>query len=268
MSLSNYIMIGHFVPKHSFIHRLDPRSKLIFAFLFIILVFLAENAMGYIILSIIVLIGVIFSRIPLSYYFKGLIPILWMILFTTILHITMTKEGEIIFQWHWLAIYSDGIRQAIFIAIRLLLLVIIASLLTLTTSPIDLTVGMERLFSPLKRLKVPVNELALMMSISLRFIPTLLDETDKIMKAQKSRGANFESGPFHKRILIIVAIIIPLFVNAFKRAEDLANAMEARGYRGGEGRTRLRVFHFTWRDLTLGVLFISLLLLMMFIRGY
>lgn len=268
MSLSNYITIGHFIPKHSFIHKLDPRSKIIFVFLFIIYLFLANNFLGYGIIVLFTLIGMVFSKIPFSYYFRGLIPILWMILFTTILHVTMTKGGDLLVEWHWLTIYTEGVKQAVFIALRLLLLVIIASMLTLTTSPIDLTVGLERLFSPLKRIKVPVNELALMMTISLRFIPTLLEETDKIIQAQKARGANFDTGPLHKRMLTLIAIIIPLFISAFKRAEELANAMEARGYHGGEGRTRLRVFTFTWRDLILFIIFIGLFILMMMVRGF
>ncbi len=267
MSLSNYLIIGQYIPRDSFIHRLDPRSKIMFSFLFISFIFLADNITGYIILLVFTLVGMFISSIPFSYYIKGLIPILWMILFTTILHVTMTKGGTIVIDLHWITIYSEGIQQALFVALRLLLLVIIASMLTLTTAPIDLTAGLERLFYPLKRIKVPVHELALMMSISLRFIPTLLEETEKIMKAQKARGANFESGPLHKRLMIMIAIIIPLFISAFKRAEELADAMEARGYHGGKGRTRLRVFTFTWRDLFLMLLFITLLTLMIIVRG-
>ncbi|MFX0561419.1 energy-coupling factor transporter transmembrane protein EcfT [Tepidibacillus infernus] len=262
MSLSQYMIIGQFIPNHSFLHRLDPRSKLIFTFLFIILVFLAKDLTSYFVLILTILSGVILSRIPFSYYFKGLLPIFWMIILTIILHLSMTKGGNLLFQWYWLTIYEEGVKQAIYISIRLLLLVLTATILTLTTSPIDLTMGLERLMYPFTFLKVPVHELALMMSISLRFIPTLLDETDKIIKAQTARGANFESGPIHKRVRNMVAIIIPLFISAFKRADELAIAMEARGYRGGKGRTRLRVSVFTWRDLLLMFIFLLLFILM------
>jgi len=267
MSLSQYMIIGKFVPSNSFIHKLDARSKLTFVFLFVFLVFIVDTLTGYIILSLIVLLGIIVSRISIGYYLKGLIPITWIVLFTTVIHLTMTKGGTVLFQWNWLVIYSQGVEQAVFIALRLILLVIVASMLTLTTQPIDITVGLEQIFKPLKLIKVPVDELALMMAISLRFIPTLMDETDKIITAQKARGANFEAGTIRQRLLSVIAIIIPLFISTFKRADELAMAMEARGYRGGVERTRLRISAFSWRDLLLAIIFILLFGILIYLRG-
>ncbi|OEF96449.1 cobalt ABC transporter permease [Vulcanibacillus modesticaldus] len=267
MNLSQYMVIGRYIPGNSYIHLLDARSKLIFVFLYIFLVFLTNSILGYLILLSFIIIGILISKIPISYYVKGIMPIFLIILFTIILHLTTNKAGDLVFQWKWIEIYSQGIEQAVFITLRLLILVIIASMLTLTTSPIDLTMGLERILNPLKRVNLPIHELALMMSISLRFIPTLVDEADKIMKAQKARGANFETGPIHKRVINMIAIIIPLFISAFKRADELAIAMESRGYRGGEGRTRLRVSVFTWRDLLLLLIFSVLLITILSIRG-
>jgi energy-coupling factor transport system permease protein len=175
-----------------------------------------------------------------------------LLLFTVILHVLVTKGGAVYFRWGWLTVEEEGVRQAVYMSMRLGLLVMISSLLTLTTSPIDLTEGLERLLSPAKKLGVPVHEIALMLSIALRFIPTLLEETDKIIKAQMARGADFESGNLIRRVKNLIPIAIPLFISAFRRAEELALAMEARGYRGGEGRTRLRQLTLTWRD---GVIF-------------
>jgi len=267
MSISQYMVIGQYVPSNSFVHKLDPRSKLIFSFFYIFLIFFVKDLTGYGLLFILLVIAIFSSKIPISFYIRGTIPILWMVLFTTILHLTMTDGGDILLQTKWLTIYSEGVYQAIFIGIRLLMLVLIAVILTLTTSSIDLTMGLEKLLYPLSKLGLPIHELALMMSISLRFIPTLLEETEKIMKAQKARGANFDSGPIYKRIISMVAIIIPLFINAFKRADDLANAMEARGYRSGKGRTRLRTLAFSWRDIFLAILLVTILIITIYIRG-
>ncbi|TCS81517.1 energy-coupling factor transporter transmembrane component T family protein [Tepidibacillus fermentans] len=267
MSFSEYLTIGQYIPTHSFLHRLDPRSKLLFVFIYIIVVFFIRDYWGYLLLFLFILVGMIISKIPFSYYWKGLIPILGLILFTIILHLTMTKGGAIYFQWKWFTIYENGVYQAGFVSIRLLLLVFVATMLTHTTSPIDLTMGLEKLMLPLKKFRVPVHELALMMSISLRFIPTLLDETEKIIKAQKARGANFETGPIHRRLLTMVSIVIPLLISAFKRADELATAMEARGYRGEKGRTRLRTITFSWRDLLFFLVFGFVLILLWFLRN-
>ncbi|MDC0765045.1 energy-coupling factor transporter transmembrane protein EcfT [Brevibacillus sp. HB1.4B] len=242
------IAIGQYVPGQSFLHRADPRSKLLFIILFATLIFLANNTVTYAILIGFTLYAALLSRLSLSYILKSLKPVWILILFTVVLHIFITKGGTVYFQWGWFTVEEEGVRQAIFISLRLGLLILISSLLTLTTSPIDLTEGLERLLGPLGKIGIPVHDIALMMSIALRFIPTLMEETDKIIKAQTARGANFTSGSLVRRAKNLIPIAIPLFVSAFRRAEELALAMEARGYRGGVGRTRLNKLTFTWRD--------------------
>lgn len=242
------MIFGRYIPGNSFIHKLDPRSKLLFVFLFIAIVFIANNAITYVMLLAFTLVTVLFSRIRLYFLINGLKPILFLLIFTFLLHIFFTKEGELLFKWQFISVYEEGLKQGIFISVRFLVLVFTTSILTLTTSPISITDGMEMLLKPFKRFKLPVHELALMMSISLRFIPTLMDETDKILKAQMARGSDISSGPVKERIKAVVPLLIPLFVSAFKRAEDLAVAMEVRGYRGGEGRTRYRQLKWNWRD--------------------
>jgi energy-coupling factor transport system permease protein len=234
------IIIGQYVHSNSVIHRLDPRSKLVATFLYVLIIFLANNIVTYGLLAIFTLSCLLLSRVPISFIMRGIRPILWIIVFTFILHILTTKEGDVLFQIGPVFIYEEGLRQASFISIRIALLILFTTLLTLTTTPIEITDGVESILSPTKRIGVPAHGLALMMSISLRFIPTLMQETEKIMKAQTARGANFSSGPFTERFKSIIPLLIPLFISAFKRAEDLAMAMEARGYRGGEGRTKLR----------------------------
>ncbi|MED1796296.1 MULTISPECIES: energy-coupling factor transporter transmembrane component T family protein [Brevibacillus] len=253
------IAIGQYVPGQSFLHRADPRSKLLFIILFATLVFLANNAFTYAVLIVFTLITALLSRLSLSYILKSLKPVWILILFTVVLHIFITKGGTVYYQWGSFTIEEEGVRQAIFISLRLGLLILISSFLTLTTSPIDLTEGLERLLGPFGRIGVPVHEIALMMSIALRFIPTLMEETDKIIKAQTARGANFSSGSLLRRAKNLIPIAIPLFISAFRRAEELALAMEARGYRGGVGRTRLNKLAFSWRDSCVAVAGVVLL---------
>lgn len=234
------MIFGRYIPGDSFVHRLDSRSKLLFVFAFIIIVFLANNAITYSLLIAFTLVVILMSRIRLYFLINGLKPVIILMVFTFLLHILFTREGDIIFELGFLKVYEEGLKQGVFISIRFLVLVFMTSILTLTTSPISITDGIETLLNPLKKVKLPVHELALMMSISLRFIPTLMDETDKIMKAQMARGSDLSAGPLKDRVKAIVPLLVPLFVSAFKRAEDLATAMEVRGYRGGEGRTRYR----------------------------
>lgn len=248
------MIFGRYIPGNSFVHKLDPRSKLIFVFVFIAIVFLANNAVTYALLLLFTFITVLVSKIRLYFLINGLKPIIFLVIFTFLLHLFFTQEGDLLWKWKFIEIYEEGLRQGIFISIRFLVLVFITSILTLTTSPISVTDGMEVLLNPFKRIKLPVHELALMMSISLRFIPTLMDETDKILKAQMARGSDISSGTVKERIKAVVPLLIPLFVSAFKRAEDLAIAMEVRGYRGGEGRTRYRQLKWDWRDTTIMVL--------------
>ena len=250
------MIFGRYIPGDSFVHKLDPRSKLIFVFIFIAIVFLANNAVTYGLLLGFTLLTVLISKIRLYFLLNGLKPILFLLVFTFLLHIFFTREGDLLWKWQFIEVYEEGLRQGIFISLRFLVLVLMTSILTLTTSPISITDGMEVLLNPFKRFKLPVHELALMMSISLRFIPTLMDETDKIMKAQMARGSDITSGSIKERIKAVVPLLIPLFVSAFKRAEDLAVAMEVKGYRGGEGRTRYRQLKWDWRDTIIMLLLI------------
>lgn len=252
------IIIGTYVPGTSLVHRMDPRAKLLMVFLYVFIVFLANNIPSYALLTVFTLFVVFLTHVPFSFIYKGLKPVLWIILFTFLLHILVTKEGPLFVKYGWFEIYEEGIRQGIFISLRFLLLIMMTSLLTLTTTPIEITDGMESLLGPLKKLRFPVHELALMMSISLRFIPTLIQETEKIMKAQTARGADFTSGPIKDRMKAVIPLLIPLFISAFKRAEELATAMEARGYKGGEGRTKLRSLKWDMTD-TFMILLICLL---------
>ncbi|MFJ8100715.1 MULTISPECIES: energy-coupling factor transporter transmembrane component T family protein [unclassified Lysinibacillus] len=261
------MIFGRFLPGNSPVHKLDPRSKLIFVFAFIIIVFLANNTVTYALLLAFTLLIVLISNIRLYFLINGLKPVIFLMVFTFLIHIFMTKEGALIFEWKFITIYEEGIRQGVFISIRFLVLVFMTSILTLTTSPISITDGIEVLLNPLKAVKVPVHELALMMSISLRFIPTLMDETDKIMKAQMARGSDLSSGPIKDRIKAVVPLLVPLFVSAFKRAEDLATAMEVRGYRGGEGRTRYRKLKWDMSDTFSLVLLVAMAVLLFFYRS-
>lgn len=261
------IIIGQYVPGESYIHKLDPRAKLLTAFLFVIIVFLANNWLTYALLGAFTLIAVLVSRLPLRYIYNGLKPILLVIILTFLLHVFLTKEGPLLFDLGFLKVYEGGVQQGIFISLRLLFLIMITSLLTLTTTPIDITVGIETLLGPMKKIGLPVHEFALMMSIALRFIPTLLEETEKIMKAQSARGAQFSTGPIKDRLKSIVPLLVPLFVSAFKRAEDLAMAMEARGYRGGEGRTSIRLLKWSGKDTTLFIILLILSIGLLLLRS-
>jgi energy-coupling factor transport system permease protein len=242
------VIIGQYYPGHSIIHKMDPRSKLLSVFCFVLVIFLATNWVGYGLIAIFVILAMILSKIPIRFIYRGLKPVLLILLFTFILNVLTTHHGAVLIKWRGFELTAGGINHAIFISIRLLAIVIISTLLTLSTTPIEITDGLETLLSPFKKIKFPVHEFALMMSISLRFIPTLLEETEKIMKAQSARGAEFTSGSFIQRIRAIIPLLIPLFISAFKRADDLAMAMEARGYRGDIGRTRLRDLVWANRD--------------------
>ena len=257
------VIFGRYVPVESILHRMDPRSKLLIIFIFVCVVFIANNSITYGILLAYTVLMIMFSKVPIRFILTGLIPVLWLVLFTLLIHLFFTREGNLVVDWGWIKIYEEGIRQGIFISLRFFLLVLVTSLLTLTTTPIEITDGIEYLLAPLKKVKFPVHELALMMSISLRFIPTLMQETDKIMKAQIARGVEFTSGPFKERLKAIIPLLIPLFISSFKRAEELAIAMEARGYRGGEGRTKYRQLNWTIADtgMILLLVFVTALLI-------
>ncbi|WP_035292478.1 energy-coupling factor transporter transmembrane component T [Clostridium sp. KNHs214] len=243
------ISIGQYIPGESFVHKLDPRVKILISFIFIIDLFIVKNFKGYIFVVAFIFGAIIISKISFNYIYKSIKPIFILLLITAILNVFMTRgSGEPLFAWKFIKIYSEGLRLAAFMIIRLVLLIIGTSLLTLTTSPIQLTDGIEKLLNPFKKLGLPAHELAMMMTIALRFIPTLIDETDKIMKAQMARGADFESGGIIDKAKNLIPLLVPLFISSFRRADELAMAMEARCYRGGEGRTRMKQLKLTYRD--------------------
>ncbi|MFC7442630.1 energy-coupling factor transporter transmembrane component T family protein [Laceyella putida] len=245
------IVIGQYVPTDSFLHRLDPRGKLVFVFVFMFLVFYANTWPSYLLLTLFVLAAVKMARISYSLFFHAVKPILFLVLLTSLLHLLTTKGGEVLLATPVFSIHEAGVMQAGLMSLRLFILMAIATLLTFTTSPIEITDALEQLLKPLTKVRVPVHELAMMMSIALRFIPTLWGETEKIKKAQMARGVDFESGHLLKRLMSYIPILIPLLISSFRRAEELAMAMEARGYRGGEGRSRWRELMFAPRDLWL-----------------
>lgn len=246
--MGNGLIIGQYVPGNSIPHQLDPRTKITIIFFFVVTVFFANNVWSYGILALFAIVSMLLTRIRIGYIMKGLLPIWFLIAFTFILHLFITKEGAVLVDILGLKIHVGGVIQGFAISLRFFLLILVTSLLTLTTTPIEITDAIEYMFHPLKKIKFPVHELALMMSISLRFIPTLMQETDKISKAQASRGVDFRTGPIKERVKAVVPLLIPLFVSAFKRAEELAMAMEARGYNGDNGRTKLRELKITSLD--------------------
>ncbi|GAA0697573.1 energy-coupling factor transporter transmembrane component T [Paraclostridium ghonii] len=233
------ITIGQYYPTNSIIHKLDARVKLIATFIFMISLFIINKFWPYLIVVVSLIALINLSKIPGKFIMKGLKPLKWIIIFTFVINVFFIP-GDLIWSFGFIKITQQGLNQAIFMALRLIFLVVGTSLLTLTTSPIELTDGIERLLNPLRKIGFPVHELAMMMTIALRFIPTLLDETDKIMKAQMSRGADFESKNIINRAKNLVPLLIPLFISAFRRADELAMAMEARCYRGGDNRTKMK----------------------------
>ena len=245
------IALGQYYPSDSVLHRLDPRIKVIAAMLYIVAAFLCSNFFSFVGLFLSAVLLILVSRIPFRVVLRSIRALIFIMAFTAVLNVfwTMEAEAEPLWQWGILRIYESGLYRALFILIRIVAMVIGSSLfLTYTTTPIELTDAIERLLSPLKKLHVPVHEFAMMMSIALRFIPTIMDETDKIMSAQKARGADFSTGSLIQRVRALVPIIIPLFASALRRAGELATAMECRCYHGGEGKTRLRVLHCHARD--------------------
>lgn len=264
----NNIIIGQYVPGDSLVHRLDPRTKITIIFLFVLFVFLANTLFSYGILTLFAFISVFVTRIQLRFIIKGLKPVWFLIIFTFLLHLFVTKDGTVLIEISIFKIYSGGLIQGFAISMRFFLLILVTSLLTLTTTPMEITDAIEDMLHPLKKLNFPIHELALMMSISLRFIPTLMQETDKISKAQASRGVDFRTGPIKQRVKAIVPLLIPLFVSAFKRAEELAMAMEARGYNGGEGRTKLRELKIEKRDIFIYLIFGLVVIGLFFTRSY
>ncbi len=242
------ITLGQYFPGRSLLHRMDPRMKLVLTLLFIVLVFLPRNWWGLLAVTVFLAVTVMLSRLPVRLLWRSIKPILFLILFTSVLNMLYVHSGTTLVEWRFIHITTGGVQNAVFIAVRIACLLVGSSLLTYTTTPTALTDAIERLLSPLKYIKLNPHELAMMMTIALRFIPTLMEETDKIMSAQKARGADMESGGLLQRVRALVPILIPLFVSSFRRAYDLAMAMECRCYQGGEGRTRMKQLHTAPRD--------------------
>ena len=234
------ITLGQYFPGNSMVHRLDPRTKIIAVALYIVALFLAKYFLTYAIMFGVLALAIAISKVPLKSILHGLKPVLFIAIFTAVLNLFYTPGTHVLVKLWIFTLTLEGVFQAFFMVIRIMMLIAGTFLLTYTTSPILLTDGLESLLNPLKKIKVPVHELAMMMSIALRFIPTLIEETDKIMSAQRARGADFESGNLIQRAKALIPLLVPLFISAFRRADELAVAMECRCYHGGEGRTRLR----------------------------
>ncbi|MBR5471465.1 MAG: energy-coupling factor transporter transmembrane protein EcfT [Oscillibacter sp.] len=259
------ITLGQYFPGNTVAHKLDPRTKILLVVLYIVALFCAKGIVTYAVMGLCLAVCVRISKVGLKQLVRGLKPVLFILLFTGILNLFFTPGDRYLVEWGFLRISDVGLRNAIFMVLRIMLLIMGTFLLTYTTSPISLTDGLERLLNGLKKLRVPVHELAMMMSIALRFIPTLIEETDKIMSAQKARGADFESGNLIQKAKALIPILVPLFISAFRRADELATAMECRCYHGGEGRTKLHVLQYARRDyiaLLLGVLVMVLVMVL------
>ena len=243
------ITLGQYFPGNSFIHRLDPRTKLVLLVVYIVALFSAVNVVSYGVMLLFLVTCIAISQIPAKAFLRGMKPLVFILLFTGILNIFFTKGERVLVAFWGVAITVEGLVRAAFLLLRILMLITGTFLLTYTTSPIALTDGLESLLGPLKKIKVPVHELSMMMCIALRFIPTLIEETDKIMSAQKARGTDFESGKLMERVKALIPILVPLFISAFRRADELATAMECRCYHGGEGRTKMKLLRYKRWDI-------------------
>lgn len=263
----NKLLLGRFIPGDSFVHRLDPRAKLFTSFYFIIIIFFCNNFVSFGVMFLFVLAAILASKINLGFFIKGVKPLIWLILFTVSLQILFTTGGEVYFKLGFLTVSEFGLVNGAYIFFRFVLIILMSTLLTLTTAPLSLSDAIEYLLRPLKAVKFPAHETSMMLSIALRFVPTLMDETEKIMNAQRARGVDFNEGNLMQKMKAIVPLLIPLFVSAFDRAEDLALAMEARGYRGGEGRSKYRVLRWTLKDTLIIVSMVVLTALLMWVRN-
>ncbi|MBS4749788.1 hypothetical protein GMA11_00895 [Granulicatella sp. zg-ZJ] len=252
------VILGRYIPGNSRIHRLDSRAKLLGTIFFLMIVFQANTIYDYLLLSMCLLLTVKLSEVSFSFFWRGIRPMLWIILVTASLQIFLLQEGDILFSFSFVSVTTLGIWNALFVTFRFMLIIGAATVLSLTTNPLMLADAIERLIRPLKKIGVPVEEIALIMSIAMRFVPTILDETKTIMNAQRSRGVDFNEGSFIKRIRAVIPILIPLFAVQLRRADELANAMEARGYQGGENRSKYRQLQWAARDTFLFVLLIVL----------
>lgn len=262
------ITIGQYYPAKSVIHRLDPRVKIVCTLLFLVSLFIQNSILGYVTATLFMGLVIIVSRVPLKFIMKGLKPVIMLLMITVLFNLFLTREGnELVHVWIF-RVTDKGLRIAVFMAVRLTYLIMGSSIMTFTTTPNSLTDGIEKLLHPLNKIKVPVHEVAMMMSIALRFIPILLEETDKIMKAQIARGADLESGNIIQKAKAMIPILVPLFVSAFRRANDLAMAMEARCYRGGDGRTKMKPLVYHGRDRMAYVVTIIYMVVIFYVGRY
>ena len=262
------ITLGQYFPGNSPVHRLDPRTKIIMLIVYIVALFTANNWVSYSLMFCFLALTIVISRIPLKSILTGMKPLVMILIFTGILNVFFTTGGKVLVKFWIITIYWEGIVRAFFMMLRIMMLITGTFLMTYTTSPIALTDGLESLLSPLKKLRMPVHELSMMMCIALRFIPTLIEETDKIMSAQKARGADFESGNLLQRVKALVPILVPLFISAFRRADELATAMECRCYHGGDGRTKMKLLRYRLLDLKTYLVGMLLLVAVFVLRAF
>lgn len=264
----NKLIFGRYIPGQSVIHHMDPRAKLLFSFYFIGIIFIANNWQTYVALFVFTLLAIKLSGVKWSFFINGVKPLIWLILFTVILQVLFSGSGgHVYFKWGIITISQLGLVNGIYIFCRFVLIIFMSTLLTLTTPPLELSDAIEYILMPLKVVHFPVYEVALMLSIALRFVPTLMDETEKIMNAQRARGVDFGEGNIFQQMRAIVPLLIPLFVSSFNRAEDLATAMEARGYQGGEGRSKFRILKWQARDSWATVSFVALTIILVVLRA-
>lgn len=263
--MNSKVFFGLYVPTDSILHRLDPRLKIIACFWYVVIVFFADNVATNILLALFLLALIGLSKVSLRMYWQGIKPLMWVIMITAVVQLFFSTGGQTLWQWHFLTITSLGIIQSIYLIFRFAFIITISTVLTVTTTTLQLAAGIERLLAPLSKLKVPVSQLAMMLSIALRFIPTIMDEIQTIMDAQRARGMDFSAGNLFQRAKRLVPVMIPLFVSSFKRADDLALAMEARGYEPGAPRTSFRQLHWgvgdSWSVLIYVMLTITLVIL-------
>ena len=262
------ITLGQYFPGNSPVHRLDPRTKLIVLVVYIVALFLAVSWVSYGVMFLFLAVSIAISRIPLKALVHGMKPLMFILIFTGILNVFFTPGETELVSVGFISITAEGVIRAVFMMLRILMLITGTFLLTYTTSPISLTDGLESLLGPLKTIRLPVHELSMMMCIALRFIPTLIEETDKIMSAQKARGADFESGSLMSRVKALVPILVPLFISAFRRADELATAMECRCYHGGDGRTKMKLLRYKLLDYKTFALTTVLLAAMIVLRNF
>lgn len=237
----NNIALGQYMPLNSVVHKMDPRSKIMIMLFLMVAIFIPAGVLGYVLIGIFILFSLYLSKLSIHYALRTMKPMIWMMAFLLVINVLVIKTGRPLFSIGWFSIYSDAVYQTLYIVVRLMLMIIITTVLTATTKPLDLTLGIEKLLKPFEKVGVPAHIIAMMISIALRFIPTLIEETQRIMNAQASRGVDLENGSIKEKIMAILSLIVPLFVSAFDRADQLANAMEARGYDPSRKRTRYKV---------------------------